>query len=127
MEGKHHYKTISKKEKGSMEEIHSYETFEDFLAALAKRNDYYEIKFIDTFEDGYKFTQHFIKGELQRPEQKRKGPVPQIPIIDIFDIFKEFANAAPSRGNNPVELLYDSIAGEDLSKPKVKVLKGGKE
>lgn len=127
---KHHYKSISKKEKYSRVVIENHKTFQDFLALIAKRKEYYEIKFIETYEDGYKFVTHYIEGEFQEPEGLEKIPVPKMPNIDVNDLFndfKKFAEAAPNRRENPIELLFDSMRGEDLTKAKVKVLKGGKE
>ncbi|MEM4992502.1 hypothetical protein WKH56_08175 [Priestia sp. SB1] len=89
-----------------------------------KKSDYYEIKFLDSVDDT-ELVQHFINGENQRKEKVLK--VPDQPLNDEDNFLTRYFKAAPSRRENQVELFIDALSGEDTSKPKVSVLKGGKD
>lgn len=131
MEDNTHYKSISKKEKDSITEICNYDTYSDFLKVFAKRKEYYEITLAETYVDGSEAIFHYIEGKLQEPEGEKVEPTPSGSNIDLLEELLEelekLSKAAPSRKDNPLELLYDSMVGEDISKPKLKVIKGDKE
>lgn len=125
MVDKRHFKTISKLTRSSLTEIRNYDTFEEMLEMYGKKDEYYEIKFVDSINDT-EMVQHFINGENQRKVKVLKVPDQPLDNEDNF-LTRYFFKAAPSRRENKVELFIDALSGEDVSKPKIAVIKGGKE
>ncbi len=60
----------------------------------------------------------YKNGELVRKEEKTKTK--QAPPPSISEFFDTLQKVPPSRQENPIQLLYDLISGEDITKPKTK-------
>jgi len=88
---------------------------------VKEENRFWEIESI--YENGKMVSFKDIRRELKTEKVKPYG----YPETTFEEVFTQISTAAPSRKENIGSLLFDYIKGEEISKPKLTVLKSNKE
>lgn len=91
---------------------------------LNTKEDYYELKIYQFVNGMYTNPLSYKNGKLVKGEEEVK-PVQTPPSIG--ELFDTISKVPPSRQGNPIQLLYDLIAGEDITKPKLKAVDDPKD
>jgi len=118
------FRVVFKKTSKSKLEIKEGLTMLEMGEYLENKEDYYELKIYQFVNGMYTNPLPYKNGKLVRDEEEVK-PVKTPPSIG--ELFDTISKAPPSRQGNPIQLLYDLTVGEDITKPRLKVVDDQKD
>ncbi|PHE64230.1 hypothetical protein COF68_05135 [Bacillus toyonensis] len=93
---------------------------------LNNKKDFTELKIYELNDNMmYQRVLQYKNGELVRNKENVKMPVKN--SMPIGTLLQTVFQANQTRKENPGQLLYDLLTGEDITKPKLTVVDGGKD
>lgn len=103
--------------------IHENLSYTDMLKFFSIHKNVYEMKIYKSQDDSiWERDLFFINGKLAKDQSGSSTIRMETPPFSIIELFEKLANVAPSRKENLDQLTQDILAGEDISKPKLRLI-----
>ncbi|OTW47650.1 hypothetical protein BK703_30695 [Bacillus thuringiensis serovar silo] len=115
------FRVVYKKTSKSNLEIREELTMLQMGEYLENKKEYYELKIYQLNSNSmYEKALAYKNGELVR--ENEKVSFVKYPSFSISKLFETIQKVPPSRKENSVQLMYDLMKHEDVTKPKLNVI-----
>ena len=125
-----YYRVVIKETSNSKSLVHENLNYSEMLKYYAKYKNGFQLKIYQREDNGFWAIEAIFENgrmvQFQDLKKENKPPVERkyAEPIDLDKIMKAlFVDSAPSRREDVVSLVWDYATGEDLTKPKLKLLK----
>lgn len=120
------FRVVYKKTSKSNLEIREELTMLQMGEYLENKTEYYELKIYQLNSNSmYEKKLAYKNGELVRGVKKANAV--KYPSFSIGKLFEIIQKVPPSRKENSIQMMYDLIKGEDITKPNLNVIDNKKE
>ncbi|MGF7535514.1 hypothetical protein AAGG74_17825 [Bacillus mexicanus] len=118
------YRVVYKETKNAPNKVISNISFEEMLKYFERKDVCYSIKVYEFRNgDAWEQTVDIKEGKTVRKQKIKKPNCTYQRHFSLDEMLNKALNANSKRKENPAELLWDIITGEDVLKPKISLVR----